>query len=226
MRHSKKLTAFILILFLSIWKGEVAAEASINKVVQQSYPLFENVEAIPGNEGLAGVFAGVHNNVLLVAGGTAFPEGKPWEGGTKHFSDVVLVYGRTAVGVNLLNAASKLPIALGDGASVSLPQGVLCIGGQSSGGLSNKVFLLGWNGVSVEISEYPELPVAVKSPAAAVIGNTVYVVGGESENGATSQFMALDITNPESDWQKLPDFPLPVSGASAVAQMDGEEVSL
>ena len=226
MRHSKKLTAFILILFLSIWKGEVAAEASINKVVQQSYPLFENVEAIPGNEGLAGVFAGVHNNVLLVAGGTAFPEGKPWEGGTKHFSDAVLVYGRTAGGVNLLNAASKLPIALGDGASVSLPQGVLCIGGQSSGGLSNKVFLLGWNGVSVEISEYPALPVALKSPAAAVIGNTVYVVGGESENGATSQFLALDITNPESDWQKLPDFPLPVSGASAVAQMDGEEVSL
>ncbi|MGC9353389.1 MAG: sodium:solute symporter family transporter, partial [Mariniphaga sp.] len=209
-----------------IWKGNVSAETSINQVSQRSLPLFENVEEIPGNEGLAGVFAGVHNNMLLVAGGTAFPEGKPWEGDEKYFSDAVLVYERSVDGLNLLNASSKLPVALGEGASVSLPQGVLSIGGQSPDGLSNWVFLLGWNGTSVDISEFPALPVAVKSPAAAVIGNTIYVVGGESENGATSQFLALDITNPESGWQKLPDFPLLVSGASAVAQMDGEEVSL
>ena len=226
MRHLRKLAVFILFLFLSIWKGEVAAETSINKVIQRSLPLFENVDEIPGNEGLAGVFAGVHNNVLLVAGGTAFPEEKPWEGGTKYFSDVVLVYERTANGVRLLNASTKLPVALGEGASVSLPQGLLCIGGESPDGLSSRIFLLSWNGTSVEISEYPALPVTVKNPAATQIGNRVYVVGGESNNGATTQFLVLDITNPESGWQTLPAFPLPVSGASAVAQMDGEEVSL
>lgn len=158
MRHFKKTTIFILILFLLIWKREVAAETSINKISQRSFPLFENVSEIPGSEGLAGVFAGVHNNVLLVAGGTAFPEGKPWKGGEKYFSDAVLVYERSADGMNLLNASSKLPVALGEGASVSLPQGVLCIGGQSPDGLSNRVFLLGWNGTSMDISEYPELP--------------------------------------------------------------------
>lgn len=220
----KKLPVLLFVLLLLV--GKSYAETSINKVVQKSYPLFENVDEIPGNEGLAGVFAGVHNNMLLVAGGTAFPEGKPWGGGKKYFSDAVLVYERTANGVQLLNAASKLPVELGEGASVSLPQGVLCIGGQSPDGLSNRVFLLGWNGTSVDISEYPTLPVAVKSPAAAAIGNTVYVVGGESENGATNQFLALDITNPEGGWKTFPDFPLPVSGASAVAQMDGQEVSL
>src|SRR5690554_682000 len=146
MRHLRKLAVFILFLFLSIWKGEVAAETSINKVIQRSLPLFENVDEIPGNEGLAGVFAGVHNNVLLVAGGTAFPEEKPWEGGTKYFSDVVLVYERTANGVRLLNASTKLPVALGEGASVSLPQGLLCIGGESPDGLSSRIFLLSWNG--------------------------------------------------------------------------------
>jgi len=226
MCHSKKITVFILFLFLSIWKGEVAAESSINQISQQRFSLFENVEAIPGDEGLAGVFAGVHNNVLLVAGGTAFPDGKPWENGAKYFSDVVLVYERTSNGVQLLNADSKLPVGLGEGASVSLPQGLLCIGGQSSDGLSNQVFLLSWNGNSVDISEYPALPVAVKSPAAAVIGNTVYVVGGENENGAINQFLALDVSRLSEGWKTLPDFPLPVSGASAVAQMDGQEVSL
>lgn len=226
MRHFKRTTIFILILFLLIWKGNVTAETSINQVSQRNVPLFENVDEIPGNEGLAGVFAGVHNNVLLVAGGTAFPEGKPWEGGEKYFSDAVLVYERTANGVQLLNAAAKLPVALGEGASVSLPQGLLCIGGQSPEGLNNRVFLLSWNGTSVDISELPELPVAVKSAAAAAIGNTVYVVGGESENGATNQFLTLDVNNISQGWKKLPDFPQPVSGAAAVAQMDGEEVSL
>ncbi len=226
MRLFKKITVFILFLFLSIWKGEVAAESPVNQVSQQSFPLFENVDEIPGNEGLAGVFAGVHNNMLLVAGGTAFPEGKPWENGAKYFSDVVLVNERKGDGIQLLNAASKLPVVLGEGASVALPQGVLCIGGQSPETLSNKVFLLSWNGTSMDISEFPALPVAVKSPAATAIGNTVYVVGGESENGATNQFLALDVNNISRGWQTLPDFPLPVSGAAAVAQMDGQEVSL
>ncbi len=226
MCHLKKLTIFFLFLFFSFWKGEVAAESSINQISQRSFPLFENVDEISGNEGLAGTFAGVHNNVLLVAGGTAFPGGKPWENGAKHFSDAVLVYERTVNGVNLLNASSKLPVPLGEGASVSLSQGVLSIGGQSPDGLSSKVFLLSWNGTSVDISEYPELPVAVKSPAAAAIGNTVYVIGGENENGATNQFLALDISRLSDGWKTLPDFPLPVSGASAVAQMDGEEISL
>lgn len=216
----------VLLLFLVIWQGKASEQTSINQLQQNSFPLLENVSEIPGNEGLAGVFAGVHNNVLLVAGGTTFPEGKPWEGGEKHFSDAVLVYEHMAGGIQLLNSASKLPVPLGEGASVSLPQGVLCIGGQSSDDLSNRVFLLGWNGSSIDISELPALPVAVKSAAAAVIGNTVYVVGGESENGVTNHFLALDITSPESGWQKLPDFPMPVSGASAVAQMDGEEISL
>jgi len=219
----KKLLILLFVLLLFFDKNY--AESSINKVVQQSYPLFENVDEIPGNEGLAGVFSGAHNNVLLVAGGTAFPDGKPWEGGEKYFSNVVLVYERTTDGIKMVES-TKLPVALGEGASVSLPQGVLCIGGQSSDDLSNQVFLLSWNGTSVDIFEFPVLPVAVKSAAAALIENTVYVVGGESENGATSQFLSLDITNPESGWQKLTDFPFPVSGASAVAQMDGEEVSL
>lgn len=226
MRHYKRTAILFLLLFSVIWKGNALEEASINQLRQNNFSFLENVSEIPGNEGLSGVFAGVHNNVLLVAGGTAFSDGKPWEGGTKQFSNAVLVYVRTENGINLLNAAAKLPVALGEGASVSLPQGVLCIGGQSPAGLSNRVFLMSSIGNSVEITEYPQLPLAVKSPTAAVIGNTVYLVGGESENGETSQFFALDITNISEGWKPLSDFPLPVSGAVAVAQMDGEEVSL
>ncbi|NLB92047.1 MAG: hypothetical protein GX792_01360 [Bacteroidales bacterium] len=73
MRQLKKLAVFILFLFLSIWKGELAAETTINKVSQRSLPLFENVDEIPGDEGLAGVFAGV---LLALLFSTVFPNRK------------------------------------------------------------------------------------------------------------------------------------------------------
>lgn len=222
-----KIKPVLLILILLFFAGNfLSAKEKVNQLQQTTISILDNLEEIPGNEGLAGVFAGVHNNMLLVAGGSAFPGGKPWEGGQKYFSDVILVYEQNSEGINLLDITSRLPVALCEGASVSIPQGVLCIGGLSKDGLSKKVFLLTWNGSSVDISEYPDLPMAVKSPAAAVIENTVYVVGGESKTGASNQFLSLDITNPKNNWQKLPDFPLTVSGAAAVAQMDGEEVSL
>ncbi len=224
MCHIKKGTLAVLLLFLLICKSDVMAETPVNQLQQKNSPLLEKISEIPGNEGLAGVFAGVHNNVLLVAGGTCFPEGKPWEGGEKYFFDAVMAFEHTTDGTKLLGSPVTLPVPIGEGASVSLPQGVLCIGGQSPDGLSSRVFLLSWNGSSVEILEYPALPVALKNLAAAVIGNSVYVVGGESDNGATTQFLVLE--NSSKEWDMLPAFPLPVSGATAVAQMDGEEVSL
>ena len=41
--------------------------------------------------GLAGVGGGVHNNVLLIAGGANFPEGMPWEGGIKRYWEDIYV---------------------------------------------------------------------------------------------------------------------------------------
>ncbi len=34
--------------------------------------------------GLAGAVTGIHNNILLIAGGANFPDGLPWEGGKKN----------------------------------------------------------------------------------------------------------------------------------------------
>ncbi len=216
----------VLLLVILFVAGNIGAQSPVNKITQNKTPIFENVNAVPGKEGLAGLYAGIHNNMLLIAGGTAFPEGKPWEGGAKHYSDVVLAYERTGEGIKLLSDSARLPIPGGEGASVTLSQGVLCIGGQTSEGLSSRVILLSWNGQSVDVTNYPDLPVAVKNPAAAAIGNTVYIVGGEDENGATQQFLALDINRLSAGWQTLPSYPLPVSGAAAVAQMDGEVISL
>ncbi len=204
----------------------VEAQDQINHIEQNSFDLFGEPGGKVGQEGVAGAFVGVHSDVLIVAGGSAFPEGKPWENGQKYFSDGIYVFQRSGDGDFTLLKEEKLSEAIAEGASVSLPQGVLCIGGQSPSSLSQQVFLLAWSNGKIERQEFPRLPVAVKNPTAAVIGDRVYLVGGQSESGALDQFLLLDLTNKDAGWQELPDFPHPAAGAMAVAQMDGEEVSL
>src|ERR1041385_1915466 len=47
--------------------------------------------AIPDREGWAGSFCGESGGAMLLVGGANFPERKPWEGGTKVWSDAVYV---------------------------------------------------------------------------------------------------------------------------------------
>lgn len=182
---------------------------------------------LPDVEGLAGTFAGIHNNRLILAGGTSYPEGKPWEGGVKHFSDIIRVYHRTADGsLQQLEVDRKFPLGIGEGASATVPQGVVCIGGLGPGGLSDQVWLLSVTSGGVSAEGMPSLPFPLRSAAAAAIGSQVYVAGGEGPDGTSDVFMVLDVSRPGVGWQKLPALPVPVSGAMAVAQMDGEEISI
>ena len=221
---SKIAVAFLLMF--GLWGGEIRAEEQINHIKQNTLSLLGDMEQIVGKEGVAGAFVGVHNNALIIAGGSAFPEGKPWGGGQKHFSDAVLVFERGVDGKIQQVQHTQLPYAIAEGASVFLPEGLLCLGGQTPTGLSAQVVLISWANGQLQLKQFPELPVAVKNPAATVIGNNVYVVGGESAAGATDQFLKLDASNLSAGWQALNAFPNPVAGASAVAQMDGEEVSV
>ena len=42
--------------------------------------------------GVAGAFAGISNEVLIVAGGANFPDGAPWKGGAKKYHSSIFVY--------------------------------------------------------------------------------------------------------------------------------------
>ncbi|MFV0344743.1 MAG: sodium:solute symporter family transporter [Bacteroidales bacterium] len=219
-----------LILALVCWFigfGQSAeAREQINQINQNSLDLFGKLGGEVGQEGIAGAFVGAHGDVLIVAGGSAFPKGKPWENGQKYFSDGIYIFQRSGTGGFALLKEEKFSEGIAEGASVSLPQGVLCIGGQSSSGLSRQVVLLAWSEGQLEQHEFPELPIAVKDATAAVIGKQIYLVGGQSESGILDQFLLLNLSDKEAGWQQLTNFPHPVTSAMAVAQMDGEEVSL
>ncbi|CAZ95097.1 Sodium/solute symporter [Zobellia galactanivorans] len=169
--------------------------------------------------GYAGMLGGVHNGVVIAAGGANFPEGAPWEGGAKVWSDFIFILENG----QWRKAANRLPTPLGYGASIQTPNGILLIGGNNSKHTSNKVFLLSYNtnDKSVEIKGYPDLPESLAYTAAAIQGDQVYVVGGFDGVASTNSLFTLDLSRPEK-WERGKDF---VGGARSFHSAAIQETS-
>ncbi len=211
---------------------------------------------MPDAHGLAGPLVGVHDDVLIVAGGANFPEGVPWhpsaDGWTspKRYHDRIFTLALGEPAAAWSAAAQPLARSLAYGVSVQLDDGVLCAGGErqvherdetakkhvSRRELSDAVFALRWHRGEgkVETSALPPLPAPTTSAGGARIGDTVYVVGGDSGDGATNNVWALDLSKrdavaPESSWtwRALRPWPGPPRVLPIVAaQSDGRETCL
>ena len=66
---------------------------------------------IPDEEGFAGLFAGVSDNMLICAGGANFPHKKPWEGGIKQWYDHIYILDEP--GGKWRRSDTRLPVAQG-----------------------------------------------------------------------------------------------------------------
>ncbi|MDR6804988.1 cyclically-permuted mutarotase family protein [Dyadobacter sp. BE34] len=175
--------------------------------------------------GVAGAFTGWHNGALLIAGGADFPAGMPWEGGRKAYHDGIYVLkksGSSYVWIQAVNPLLKQKTAYG--ASVSVAQGIVCIGGENEAGTSKEVFLMQWNEgrKQVDFKPLPALPVPLANAAAASLGNVVYVAGGEHAGKPSNGFFALDLSEAKPKWQTLPALPVAMSHSVAVVQSNGK----
>jgi solute:Na+ symporter, SSS family len=216
-----------LFMYMMPIQADANSKDAVNQIRQEVILNLSAEASIRGNEGLAGMFCGVHQHTLILAGGTAFPDGKPWENGKKYFSQSILSYTRTKDGkLQQTSVDIQLPFGIGEGASASTPQGLVCIGGLTEDGLSDQVLLLSALSDGINIVHLPSLPTGIKHSAAASIGSKVYLIGGETEQGSAQHFLVLDVSDPKEGWQWLPDYPVPVSAATATAQMDGEGIGI
>ncbi|WP_157482431.1 hypothetical protein [Geofilum rubicundum] len=190
---AKRSVLLILLAWFPILYVAVEAEVNgINRVTQDKVWSFDLLGIPELEEGLAGSYFGWHNRHLIIAGGSAFPHGKPWEGGAKYFSDAVIVLEKPADGEwKEVYQGHDLPVAIGEGASVSVPNGLLCIGGQSNEGLSRAVNLIAYDNGQLSVKRFPDLPYRVRGHSATVIGSKVFVVGGETDEGPSDGFMSL-----------------------------------
>jgi len=174
----------------------------------------------PQRLGVAGVLAGEHGGVLIAAGGANFPDQPPWEGGKKVYHDDIHVL-RPEAGDWV--PAGRLPEARGYAAVVSLPEGVLVIGGENADMVFADTLWLRWDGRQVVVTRGPVLPVATTYPAAVQREHVVYVAAGYAAGAlrrSQAAFWRLDLRGTSPVWVALPVWPGPSRGQAIMAALD------
>lgn len=209
---------------LVVWSGFAVAMAAIGLACEtraqsefQSKDgpslLWQPLPDLPDSPGVAGPFVGVSGGALVVAGGTNFAE-PVWES-EKTWHDKIYVLSRKNHR-HEWHDGGKLPRPLAGGAMVSLPEGVLCIGGCDKEKVYGDVFLLRWDPASEQMTkvDFPALPNPCCYGGAAVVGSLVYLVGGQSGLGldsAHAEVWVLDLglrdNAEEFVWRQQDDFP-------------------
>jgi len=169
---------------------------------------WQKLPDLPNTLGVAGAFAGVSGEALIVAGGANFPEplfkdGQMNPSAKKVWWDDVYVLP-TPEGP--WQKPASLPRPLAYGASVSTPDGLVCIGGCDANESYADVFLLTWADGKIDRKTLPALPKACFNTAAAMLNSTIYVAGGQESpdaRRAMTNFWSLDLSQDESEWIEL-----------------------
>ncbi len=176
----------------------------IPKIKVTDLPSLPAMEDGTASLGYAGMMGGVHNEVIIAAGGANFPEALPWKGGKKVYSDEIYLLKESKW--RLLN--KSLPLSIAYGASVPIPEGVLIIGGENGDKTVNSVYLLKYvsSADDVEIIEYPSLPEPLAYTSAVVEEGYVYVVGGKNTERSVNSFYRLALDG-KQQWEKLAELP-------------------
>jgi len=208
-------------------KGKKPEKPDHSPVSLVSWRVVAELPVVPGQSkpGLAGIFAGALSATQAVVAGGTFYEGKgPLEGGQRTFSDSLLVLEQTpgAAGADPAYAwsapAVKLPRPLAYGASVTLDEGLLMIGGTDGVVCVEDVRLVTWNAAErrPEVAEFPPLPKPLAYLGAGRVGSWVIVAGGTTtpDGRSGADVFGLDLsTRGEAAafvWQALPSLPVAV----------------
>lgn len=200
----KKLAVLCLIL-AGCTASEVKNEAVWSVYQMQGIPTSE-----PGIEkGVSACYAGIHNGMLLMAGGCNFPEIPASEGGKKRFYQGIYVADASVDSVLIWKKVGALPVEAAYGVSVSTPQGVICVGGTNPEGALSSVFRVSVDGnlSTVSIDTLPSLPCTIDNMSGAVLNRSLYIVGGNVDGVPSNALYSLDLDNPDAGWMRLPDFP-------------------
>lgn len=189
---------------------------------------WENSLSLPGcagmseNVGLAGAYSGIVEGQLLVLGGANFPDKYPWEGGTKTWWPTLYSYDLQTEKWTVYDDFLHRPLAYG--VSISLSEGLLCIGGCDRMQCSDNVFLIKKeeNSFVIDSVSYPSLPVPLANATGTICDSCIYIAGGQEtmvNERSTHHFYMLNLLHKEEGWQELPDWGGPsLSYAVSVAQ--------
>ena len=202
---------------------------------QNEYFQYSSLPDLPANSGmsvqpgLAGLYAGIDDDVLILAGGANFPGKLPWEGGEKvYYKEIFILQRLNDESFSWSKMEEKLPLALAYGGAVSTPQGLLCFGGNTSENVIAESWLLNYLPESgkMKVSPGPRLPLPLSNIAYSMLDDMVYLAGGISDNGKSVKlFFRLDISSDDPlnwRWEELPAWDgKPRAYAVGVGQSNG-----
>ncbi|MBX2874299.1 MAG: sodium/solute symporter [Saprospiraceae bacterium] len=159
------------------------------------------------SHGLAGAFMGIHENVLIVAGGANFPDGPAWEGGGKVFHDAIYLFD-IQEDKWIKNKLFHLDLATAYGLSLSSSKGVICLGGQRDNEVLDHVFLLNWDQELDELIQepLPSLPIPLANLSGDILQEVIYIAGSDPDTGE-KVFARLNLNDLNAGWQALPVWP-------------------
>ncbi len=179
--------------------------------------------------GFAGPINGVSNNVLIIAGGANFPNGLPWEGGRKYYSNEIYILQKEGDQFIWNKKVKKsLPAPIAYCGSTSTDKGIVYAGGENESGISKKSWLINWNSEdeNIVIKPLPDLPLALTNVALTHVDNVVFAAGGDETKCSSKSFFSLDLDNENAVWTILPDLPIALANATLIAQKDGAEKNI
>lgn len=163
---------------------------------------------LPDPIGFAAPFAGVAQGSLIVAGGANFPDGRPWNGARKVWHDRVFVLDTPT---SPWREAGRLPWPVGYGVAVTVPDGVLCLGGSNEREHLRTAFRIRIEDDRIRCATFPSLPRPLANAAGALVGTSVFVMGGIERPDAAPgrQLWAFDLAARAEArrWRELPACP-------------------
>jgi len=219
-------SAALLAVGLLLSSQPALAAASSDPNSRQLYR-WQSLPDLPEPLGVAGPYAGISNDALIIAGGAHFPV-PLFDEGSKVWVDDIWVLEKDANDAYLWKTGYNLAGPLAYGASVTTDKGLVCIGGCDANDFHTDVFSLSWADDGIEQRSLPSLPIPCAFTAAAKLGQTIYVAGGQNSPSATvamKNFWSLDLADPQAKWRRLEPWPGPAR-ILAVAAADDEHFYL
>ena len=158
-------------------------------------------------KGVSALYAGTIGDWLVMGGGCNFPHIPAADQGKKVYYDGIYAAKLSEDDSLTWNKVGLLPEASAYGLSVTVPEGIICVGGTSESAGLKRVIRISMEQGSVELDSLPSLPVALDNFTGAVLDRTLYTVGGNAEGVPTDAVYALQLDAIENGWKRLADFP-------------------
>ena len=211
-----------LLLFGSLWFS--GQESGLAQQSSPSSPFqWDVLPPLPGGQGLSGPFAGVHGDILIVAGGVSLASDETPGGDSTNWSEGILALSDPQ---GRWQRVGSLLHPLANGVSLATEEGLVLLGGADQNRHYAEVLMLRWGGGNLETVYLPPMPGTAAYFCGARLGDRIYVAGGRQQPDsptALRTFWSLDLSKKglEQKWQELEPWPGPARMLAVAGVQDG-----